>query len=209
MHVVSCDQRSPEWYNARIGRITSSRIADALSVLKRGGESAVRRAYRLEMIYEMLTGTWIEHYVSMWMEEGTENEPLARTAYEMARGVECEQVGFVLHPKNPRFGSSPDSLVGAYGLAEFKCPKHTTHLQYILDDVVPEEYQDQMLWQMACTERLWCDFVSFHPKMPDRHQLFIKRLERDDKRIAEMEMAAAAFIAEVDVALAPLMVKHA
>jgi hypothetical protein len=110
-----------------------------------------------------------------------------------------EQVGFVVHSKINRAGASPDGLIGDDGLIEIKCPNSSTHIEYILGYTeAPSEYQPQMLWQMACTERQWCDFVSFDPRMPEHLQLFVVRFHRDDARIAEMEAEVLKFLAEVD-----------
>jgi len=107
-----------------------------------------------------------------------------------------EPGGFALHASIPRFGASPDGLVGNDGLVEFKCPTTAVHLEYVANGVVPEEYHWQMLAQMACTERQWCDFVSFDPRLPDKFQLFIRRFHRDEARIAEMEAEVMKFLQE-------------
>lgn len=191
-------QGTPEWLQARVGCVTASRVSAVMSKLRNGGESEKRRTYKMELLTEILTGKATEHYVSMEMDFGTQNEPLARCAYDMSIGIESEMVGFVLHPKIPRSGASPDGLVGADGLVELKVPNTTTHLEYLLADVVPAEYIPQMMWQMACTNRKWCDFVSFDPRLPVEFSLFICRLPRDDKLIGEMEREVEKFIYELN-----------
>jgi putative phage-type endonuclease len=193
-----CEQNSPEWLALRTGQVTASRIKDVVAKLKKGGETAARASYKLELLQEMLTGQAAEHFVSMAMDFGKENEPLARTMYELERNVEVVRVGYVRHASIPRGGSSPDGLVGDDGLVEFKVPNTTTHLEYLIADVVPEEYKPQMMWQMACTGRLWCDFVSYDPRLPADFGLFIVRYERDDKLIGEMECEVEKFIAELN-----------
>lgn len=202
--LVECEQGTTEWIKLRVGKVTGSRTADVLSELKKGGETAVRRNYRTEIICETLTGNAAEHYVSPEMIWGTEQEPFARAAYEMATDCMVETVGFALHPTLERFGASPDGLVGADGLVEIKCPSTTTHIGYLLAKVVPEDYQPQMLAEMSCTGRKWCDFVSFDPRLPKHLQLFVARFERDDKRIAEMEQKVQFFLDEVDNVLGEL-----
>jgi hypothetical protein len=135
------------------------------------------------------------------MRWGTEQEPFARGAYEVARGVLVDQVGLVLHPRIERAAASPDGLVEEGGLVEIKCPKTATHLQYVLAGEVPAKYQGQMLWQMACAGGAWCDFVSFDPRLSPELQLFVARFERDDARIEAMEAEVVAFLAEVDAML--------
>lgn len=197
--IEDLEQRTPEWLKMRIGMATGSRIADVMAVRKRGeGELESRRRYKYDLVIESLTGLTADTYVSTAMEWGTENEPLARAAYEMANDVEVELVGFAIHDKINRFGASPDGLVGANGLIEIKCPNTATHIDYLLNGVVPTEYQPQMLAEMACTNRQWCDFVSFDPRLPKKHRLFVRRFHRDEKRIAEMEKAVEQFLVEVD-----------
>lgn len=200
-----CLQESPEWLALRCGRVTSSRVAEAIAFLKRrsngkevGEETQARADYKLELAWERITGVASDHYVSRWMKEGKEKEPLAVTAYEAETGAIAEKIGFVIHPEINWCGASPDSLIGADGLAEYKCPRKETHQEYLWCDEIPEQYEPQMMWQMACDpERQWNDFVSFHPKLPKRYRVFIKRLYRDNNRIAEMEDKVKKFLAEV------------
>jgi YqaJ-like viral recombinase domain len=193
-----CDQNSPEWLMLRIGQVTASRVKDVVGKLKKGGETAARASYKLELLTEVLTGRATDHFVSLTMDFGKENEPLARTCYELERGVEVERVGYVRHASIQRAGCSPDGLVGEDGLVEFKVPNTTTHLEYLIADVVPEEYKPQMMWQMACTGRLWCDYVSYDPRLPADFGLFIKRFERDEEAICQMEKEVETFIAELN-----------
>ena len=132
------------------------------------------------------------------MQFGTDTEPLARSAYEDETGFSVDQVGLCIHPTIERSGASPDGLVGQSGLVEIKCPKPATHLAYLIAGVVPAGYKNQMMWQMACTGRDWCDFVSFRPDLPEHLQLFLVRFKRDEKEISKLETAVNAFLATVD-----------
>lgn len=193
------EQRSPEWIKARCGCVTGSRVCDVMAKLKRKeGESAARYGYKMELAAETLTGRAMDHYCSPDMERGTELEPMARSEYEIQRGILCDQVGFVLHDGIDRFGSSPDGLIGDDGLIEIKAPRIMTHLEYIMQGVPPEEYLWQMMAAMSCTGRQWCDFVSYCPDLPEDLQLFVKRVPRDDKLISAMELEVVQFLKEVD-----------
>jgi putative phage-type endonuclease len=204
MPLVEVEQGSAEWLLMRVGCVTGSRMADLMAKLKRkDGEAQCRQDYKSEIICETLTGLSAPHYVSKEMEWGAENEIFARSVYEVEVGT-VETVGFALHPKIKRFGASPDGLVGTDGLVEFKCPNTSTHIEYILRGVVPAEYQWQMLAEMACAERQWCDFVSYDPRLPKKLQLFVRRFARDDSRIAEMEKEVGRFLGEVDAVIAIL-----
>lgn len=218
---IPCVQGSPEWLHERCGRITASRIVDVLAVLKRGGESAARESYRMELLAERLTGRSAEHFVTREMEWGVQNELLARGAYEIwleqdegtrapqyRKIVSVDTCGFFIHPAMEFAGASPDALVSSGdgdGLLEIKCPQTKTHLRWMLAGVVPPEHEPQMLFEMACSGRQWCDFASFDPRLPARLQLFTVRLPRDDDRIAEIELAVAAMNAEIDAILNRLL----
>jgi len=198
MKILDIPQGTPEWLSARSGHVTASRINDLMARIKTG-EAAARRDYKAQIVAEILTGTpQGDTFTNDAMRWGTETEPFARAAYETRAGVLVDEVGFVLHPTIERGGASPDGLVGEDGLVELKCPKTATHLTYLLDGVVPSQYQNQMLWQMACCERSWCDFASFDPRLPEDMQLFVVRFPRDDARIAAIEAEVNAFLAEVD-----------
>jgi putative phage-type endonuclease len=198
MREIVCDQGSAQWLEIRRGKITASRIADVMDFLKKGGEGASRRNYRTELLAERLSGRSEEHYVSPEMEWGSEFEPHARAAYEIANDVMVDQVGFILHPTFDYAGSSPDGLVGTDGYVEFKCPKTTTHLKWMMAGIVPPEHQEQCLWNMLCADRQWADFVSYDPRLPDGLKISAVRMQRDDERIAAIEAEVARFNDEVE-----------
>lgn len=211
MSRIFCEQGTVDWFTARTARVTASRVAAAMSYLKRaskngekGTESQARKDYKAQLVVETLTGISQENYVSPEMIWGIEQEPFARALYEVEKGVSVEQVGFFVHPEIDRFGASPDGLVEGDGLVEIKCPNSGTHLEYIINDVPPGTYHAQMLANMACAERQWCDFVSYDPRMPKHLQMFVVRFHRDDARIAEMEEEVKKFLTEVDEMIAKL-----
>lgn len=198
MIITSFPQNTVEWLEFRIGKITASRVGDVMNFRKDGKPGADRLRYLSELVAERLTGRAADHYVTPAMERGTDEEPFARAAYEVATGVDVEQVGAVVHPTMDYFSASPDGLVGTGGMVEFKNPTTIKHLEWILADVVPEEHKAQMYAGMACAERHWCDFVSFDSRLPPGLRVFIKRLMRDDDKIAELEEAVNSFHHEVN-----------
>ena len=188
-------QGTPEWLAERAGKLTASMISNVLMK----PETAGFRDYQAQIVAEILTGKpQGSDYTNANMQFGTETEPLARSAYEAETGFSVDQVGMVIHPTIDRAGASPDGLVGNSGLAEIKCPKVATHLAYLIAGVVPTTYKNQMNWQMACTGRDWCDFVSFRPDLPENLQLFVVRYKRDPAEILKLETAVLAFLAGVD-----------
>lgn len=190
-------QGSPEWFLQRLGKVTASRLADVVAKTKTG-ESASRANYRAELVAERLTGKQAEGFSNAAMKWGTDCEPLARAAYESESGVFVVETGMIHHPRIAMSGASPDGLVLVDGLLEIKCPDTKTHIDTVLSGKAPTKYIPQIQWQIACTERAWCDFVSFDPRMPAEMQIFVKRVERDDALIAEYEAEVVRFLAEVD-----------
>jgi putative phage-type endonuclease len=191
------EQRTEEWFAARCGKVTASRVADIIAKTKTG-YSASRENYLAQLVCERMTGKPAESYSNAAMQWGTDQEPFARAAYEAAKDVLVEEVGFAIHPTIKDAGASPDGLVGEFGLVEIKCPNTATHIQTLLDQKVPEKYIVQMQWQMACTGRQWCDFASFDPRMEEGLQLFIKRVEYHPLYVAELEKEVINFLMDVE-----------
>lgn len=186
-------QGSDEWKALRCGKVTASRVADVIAKTK-SGWGASRFNYAAELIAERLTGVAAEGFTNAAMQWGTDQEPSARMAYEFMQDVTVEKIAFVAHPSIADAGASPDGLVGESGLVEIKCPNTATHIDTLIKQEIPAKYITQMMWQMACTGRKWCDFVSYDPRLPESMQLFVKRIERDDKLIAELESEVAIFL---------------
>jgi len=200
-------QGSPEWKAARLGRVTASRVADAVAKTKTGW-GASRANYMAELIAERLTGEAATGFTSPAMQWGTEHEAEALAAYSFRHDAEVLPVGFVPHPTISMSGASPDGLVGADGLVEVKCPNTSTHIDTLLGDGVPAKYLLQMQWQMACTGRAWCDFISFDPRLPESMRLFVQRVPRASVLIAELERDIAAFLAELDQRTEALLARY-
>ena len=189
-------QGSPEWFAQRIGKVTASRVSDIIAKTKTG-VSASRANYLAQLVAERLTGQAADTFKSGAMQHGTETEPQARMAYEAETGLMVTEVAMIQHGTIEMAGASPDGLVGEDGLVEIKCPNTSTHIATLMADKAPSQYIPQMQWQMACTGRAWCDFVSFDPRMPEDMQLFIKRVPRDNALIAEYEAEVVKFLADV------------
>ena len=197
------EQRTDEWFNARLGSVTASRVADVMAKTK-SGPSASRANYMAELICERLTGERSGGFNSAAMQWGTDQEPQARMAYELVTGLTVEETGFVPHPTIKWFGASPDGLVGSDGLIEIKCPNTATHIDYLLRDAVPMKYIYQMQTQMICTGRKWCDFVSFDPRLSANLQLFIKRVDHRELLANEIEVEVSLMLAELEITLKAL-----
>ena len=194
--IAAIQQGTEEWHQLRLGKVTASRVADILAKTK-SGASASRGNYLIELALQRVTKTIEESYTNSAMEWGVATEPQARVAYKVSTGNFVDQIAFVNHPTIEGFGCSPDGLVGE-GLIEIKCPNSATHWSYIKANEPPQKYIIQMQAQMAVTGAKWCDFVSFDPRMPERSQLLIIRVNRDDEFIAEMENEIKQFLSEVE-----------
>lgn len=190
-------QRSEEWYQARLGKATASRFADVMALTKNGGEYASRKNYRSQLVLERLTGTTAESYSNQAMEWGVETEPLARLAYTLKTGNEVKEVGFIEHA-TLKAGASPDGEVGATGLVEIKCPNTANHIETLRANNIPSQYVDQVQGQMWITGKLWCDFVSYDPRMPANAEIIVIRIERDQQHISKLAEGVEKFLVEVE-----------
>ncbi len=190
------EQGTQEWFQQRYGNASASRIKDVIAKTK-SGYSASRENYMTELVLERF-GVFKEPFTNKAIEWGTEQEPFARAVYEQDKGVFVDQCGYILHPTIEKSGASPDGLIGEVGLLEIKCPDTKTHFEYLLDEKPPSQYLPQMAWQMACTGRQWCDFVSYDPRAPQGLEYFNVRYMRDDEYIRMLEDEVTKFLKEVD-----------
>jgi putative phage-type endonuclease len=195
------DQGTAEWHQDRLGKVTASKISDVMMKPATAGY----QNYLAQLVCERLTGLPTEGFVSSAMAFGTETEPQARAYYEMETGRDVEQVGFIPHPTLAMSGASPDGIIGADGLIEIKCPMPATHIKTLTGAGIDRKYLLQMQWQMVCTERDWCDFVSFCPALPPELSMYLKRVDRDAELCAEITAAVTAFLADVDAKCAALV----
>jgi len=190
------EQRSDEWFAIRRGKVTASRIADIIAPHIKSGYKASRAKYMRELLKER-RGEEVVRYTSRAMDWGTNVEKDARHAYEVSTGNLVWEVGFVPHFIIENAGASPDGLVSPDGLIEIKCPNTSTHLATISANASPAKYEFQMQWQMACTGARWCDFVSYDLRVDEQDMLFIKRVERDNRKIAFLEQEVVLFLSEL------------
>lgn len=201
------EQRSPEWFKARRGKVTASRIGDILATIRNGNWAASRKHYAAQLISERLFDKPPEPFTNEYIEWGIAQEAPAKEAYIKRTGNSIEEVGFIEHPSIALAGASPDGLVGKDGLLEIKCPTTATHIEILLNEEINDKYRLQMLWQMACAGREWCDFVSYDPRLPDDMQLFIKRIFIDKKEVEQIEAEVRNFLTEVDETERALRIK--
>lgn len=204
------DQRTAEWYAARVGKLTASKLADAVAKT-RSGYGASRLNYMTDLMIERLTGRPTPYFCNAAMQWGTDQEASARSLYEQITLDEVIEVGLVDHPTIPMTAASPDGLIADDGLVEIKCPNSATHALFVVDRKIPEKYIKQMQWQMECTGRQWCDFVSYDPRFhPDfdadnplvplfsKHTLVIERVDRDDELLDQLRDEVVTFLADLD-----------
>lgn len=202
--MTDIEQRSDEWFAARLGKVTASSLYKVLAKTK-AGYGADRGNYMTQLVLERVTNTKADSYSNAAMQWGIDQEPFARASYEANRGVFVEEVAFLPHPTIEMAGASPDGLVGDKGMVEIKCPDSKTALEcWLSDNPVENKYFAQMQWQMRCADRDWCDYVVFDPRMPTKAQLFIDRVERDDEWLEATEAEVVKFLAEVDAKVAAL-----
>jgi len=202
MHVNELLQRpstlSPEDVQARIGKLTASRMKDAMDFLKNGQESEKRKQYKFDLIAERMTDILVPHFVTPAMQWGIDNEPAAKLAYSKLAGRNIQQAGFIDHPSIEYCGATPDAYVEGRGLLEVKCPTTQVYLKWALAGVVPEEHKPQMALQMLCTGRTWVDFCAHDPRLPDGKRTFIRKFEPADEYLRSIEDTAIKFLKEVE-----------
>jgi putative phage-type endonuclease len=197
------EQRTEEWFQQRLGKVTASRISDVIAKTKTG-VSTSRQNYLVQLVSERITGKKGDSFVNQAMLDGIERESAARGLYMRTRGVSVTEVGFFDHPIIKNSGASPDGAVNAEeegkyaGLIEIKCPIETTHTNTLMSKSVPSKYIPQMQWQLSCTGAKWVDFVSYNPNFPEELQLFVARVDRDDTYIGELEAEVVKFLDEVE-----------
>ncbi len=193
MIVVDIEQRSPEWYKVRLGCLTASSCEDIMAPARRKG-------FINKMIAEIVTGKSEPFPTNEYMQWGIDTEEEARLYYEAKTGNKVKQVGFVFKDEAEKVGCSPDGLVDKGGLIEIKCPMTKTHIGY-LQDGPPKNYYMQMQFQMYVTGRVWCDFMSYDPRVPDEIKAHIVRVDRDPETIFKIEASLKATIKEIDTFL--------
>ncbi len=192
------DTEKAAWLQSRCGKLTASRMADALDFTAKGGEGAKRRALKIELLAERMTGDSVPHFVNSFMQWGLEQEPAAKQAYELATGQMLTDCGLFDHPDIQDFAATPDALLPG-ALVEFKCPQTTTHVSWLLAGGVPEQHKPQILAQLACAGRESAVFVSYDPRIRNAaRQLFIVEWTPPKSEIEAVESAARTFLAEVD-----------
>ena len=184
-------QGSPEWLAARCGNITASCFGKLAGSGRSGGFSQTAITYMTQVLAERITGVPQDEIQSKYLEHGQKHEPTARQLYQwhLNTRYELKQVGFIDHPTVPFCGGSPDCLVGDDGLLEIKCPYNVhVHLATIESDSTDNrDYIWQMQGNLWITGRKWCDFVSFHPYVPDSLRFHVVRYERDEDVIDEIQ----------------------
>lgn len=206
MSAIELKQGGEDWLRARCGSLGASQIHEAIARTKTGW-GASRANLRATLTAERLTGVPAESFVSAAMQHGIDTEPAARLAYEFLTNQTVVEVGLFLHPTIAGSHASPDGLVGDDGLIEAKCPNTATHIDTLLTETIDSKYIIQMQWQMACTGRKWCDFISYDPRLSPEMQLFTKRVFRDDVMIASLEKEVRQFLEELDAQVSALRTK--
>lgn len=196
--IIDAEQRSPEWFAARAGKVTASRAKDFLARTK-SGYSTSRNNYLVQLVAERVTGQPQEDgYVSPAMIRGMELEPQAFATYEAATGQMPTHVGFLQHVEMP-IGSSPDGVIGDFeGVLELKVPNPATHLGYLRAGGLPSDYLPQVSHHLYVSGAAYCDFMSYGPNFPDHLQVFLVRVYRSEIDLASYEKELKAFLAEVE-----------
>ncbi|WP_175869146.1 lambda exonuclease family protein [Bartonella gabonensis] len=206
------EQRTAQWFQARLGKVTASNIYNVISKTAKGIPTSKYEDYKIKLITERLTGQTSPYYETEDMRWGIENEEDALREYEFIYDTEVTRCGFIQHPTIKMAGASPDGLIDKEGLIEIKCPRSTNHMRFFIDNEIKPEYLAQMQFQMASTGRKWCDFISYDPRFTgdsSHLRMKIKRIIRDEKQIEQINQAVESFLAEIEQEMQKLSKKTA
>lgn len=199
MQIIRCEQGSKEWHNARLGKITASRVHDILP--GKSGYKKAREKYMYELICEILTGNIQEAFIPTWaMEHGKAVEAVSRSAYEAKTGKLIEEVGFILSHLD-YLGCSPDGIIDMKKGVEIKCPNSMTHIQILTTGEIPAAHYTQIQTGMFCSGFDSWDYVSYDNRFPANLQLYIQSIERDDEYIEYIETEVMKFHNEINFTL--------
>ncbi|UNE54918.1 lambda exonuclease family protein [Bartonella machadoae] len=206
------EQRSAQWFQARLGKVTASNVYNILSKTAKGLPTSKYEDYKIKLITERLTGEISPHYETEDMRWGIEHEDDALQEYGFIYDANIIKCGFIPHPSIEMAGASPDGLIGEDGLIEIKCPRSATHMRFCIDEEIKPEYLAQMQFQMACTGRQWCDFVSYDPRFTHQSshlRMKVKRVHRDDEQINSINQAVEAFLTQIEQEIQKISTKAA
>lgn len=191
IQIISCEQGSAEWFEARCGIVTASEFSTVMAKGKDGGASVTRTNYMHRLAGEIVTGEPDpDVYTNAHMERGKEMEDEARNLYAYLKNLDPQRVGFI---RNGQKGASPDALIGDDGGLEIKSATRTVQIGRIKRDDLPPEHKAQVQGNIWVSGRDWWDFVSYCPKLPP----LIKRVHRDDIYIKQMSAAVDVFNEEL------------
>lgn len=168
-------------------------MASGRSKSDKWGKTA--QSYAEEVVMRIM-GVQIDNYVSQAMMDGIEREPLAVDAYEREKVVDVAarnpQIR-IYHPEYDFISGEPDGLVGDDGMIEVKSPNEANHFKNLVNGEQIAQYMYQIQGYMWLAERDWCDFVSFNPNYPEKYQISINRVVRDDDIITELSQRCVEF----------------
>ncbi|QEE11715.1 YqaJ viral recombinase family protein [Bartonella krasnovii] len=206
------EQRTAEWFQARLGKVTASNVYNVLSKTAKGMPTSKYEDYKIKLMTERLTEEISQSYITPAMQWGIDYEEDPLREYAFIYDTEVTRCGFIQHPTIQMAGASPDGLIGEDGLIEIKCPQSSNHLRFFIDGNIKSEYYAQMQFQMACTGRKWCDFMSYNPNFVGKStglRMKIKRINRDEEQIEQINQAVEIFLAEIDQEMQKILAKAA
>ena len=181
--IYTYEQRSPEWYKVREGKITASDITSILGTIGNAKTLQAIDNKALELAIESVHGMIEDNYINFDMQRGIDNEPSAFDClfdYLSLQFVNLSKIGFV--ELNEHIGASPDALASNNYNGEIKCPSPKNYFKFIAKGEIPQKYYDQMQHQMYCTNTDGTYFVNYCVHM-NKEYVDIRIVPRDEKRI--------------------------
>lgn len=192
------EQKTAEWYEARLGKVTASEVHNVVTPGKL--QAAAGHGYLKRLAAEICLGEPIDTGDTIWTERGTQLEDASIRWYEFDHSVTVERVGFI-ESDCGRFGCSPDGLVGEDGGLEAKNPSAVVHVGYLIDDdALYEDHFLQVQFGLYVTKRKWWDLMSFNEKLPK----VVVRCLPDPTVFAAFDKHLPPFLARLDAAVAKI-----
>jgi predicted phage-related endonuclease len=198
--IIDAPQRSPEWFQSRLGRLTGSVAGKMLAKGRtKGEESKQRRNLRLQLVLERLTGAPMQDdYQTPAMQAGLEREPLAFAAYEALTGEMVQRSGFLAHREHMA-GCSLDGHIGDFDvLLSIKCRQPAAHLAFLQSGTIPADALAQIRHELWLTGSAEHHYFSWNPDFPEALQARVVTVKRASVDVDGYAALALAFLDEVD-----------
>jgi hypothetical protein len=199
--IKDIEQGSCDWLLLRAGKVTASGLKNILTPAFKIRTGEMAKTYMMQVLAERWIGGNLPQISGVFdLEYGKIIEGEARDFFTMNTGLAVESVAFI-EADDERFGASPDGIINDCEGLELKAPAIVTHLKYLNEGVVPEEYLCQIHGSLYASGFKRWHFCSYRRNFPP----LILTVERDEKIMATIAEALELFFENLDAAMAKLV----